>query len=135
MNNHTPTPWVNAPQGMIVSMHESAADSPKITECNPANARRIVACVNACAPVLDVEDLESGRFVFGNLRDLVALQKECDEAKSMRAELLAALQKASKKLSDAARKMKWVDISAAQAMLRSADEVSAIVAKAKGGAA
>ena len=49
--SHTPEPWVHSPRGMIVSMAPEAADSALIANLSPENAenaRRIVACVNAC---------------------------------------------------------------------------------------
>lgn len=97
------------------------------SQAREANARRIVACVNACrtrtTEQLEMDDLQ-GYEPWGHVEHL----------NQQRDGLLAELKQASTALNDAARQMKWVDISAAQAMLRSADAIDAAIAKAKSAA-
>lgn len=69
------------------------------------------------------------------LQGQIGLTDEPQRAKEDSGMLLAALERASAALSDAAIKMKWSDIPTAQAMLRNVDEIDAAIAKAKGGAA
>lgn len=100
-NKHTPEPWIAIPGGrhdpeMIITTQHRLAQSygeicgmdveftGKHGEEQKANARRIVACVNACA-ALDTDALE----IFG----LAALGKELAILKKQRDDLLSVLRR------------------------------------------
>lgn len=142
MSKHTPEPWFYHCQGFSTVYIEARIGGGMLQEiaaCGPCqdgteqqdeNARRIVACVNACAGV-DTDLLEAGELdkpTMLVIQENKDLKHRCDE-------LLAALEIASASLNDAATKMKWSDIPTAQEILRNADAIGAAIAKAKGGAA
>lgn len=142
MSKHTPEPWFYHRQGFSTVYIEARIGGGMLQEiaaCGPCqdgteqqdeNARRIVACVNACAGV-DTDLLEAGELSKPTMlviQENKDLKHRCDE-------LLAALEIASASLNDAATKMKWSDIPTAQEILRNADAIDAAIAKAKGGAA
>lgn len=100
--SHTPEPWSVAEESFDNDgIHESVirgldgraaiavtlefgANNPGMRE---ANARRIVACVNACA-TMPTDDLEEMVSVGGNIRNLAEF---ADELRKQRDALLAAL--------------------------------------------
>lgn len=106
---HTKEPWWN--HGVIIK----ANDNIPAQATSEEDARRIVACVNACAGI-PTEQLESGevRSVRDELADIATLEKQRDE-------LLAALKLAGRIIREAGYP---VDTSITKA-----------IASAKGGAA
>lgn len=109
-NKHTPEPWAIDPDdrpNMHWNNHIVSEANPNIAICfmahdgteqnerGEANARRVVACVNACAGI-PTEALESGeaRSVRDELATIAELEKQRDE-------LLAELKSISKITGDA----------------------------------
>lgn len=89
-SKHTSEPWkyddtdiIDAAPNMIATTDISHSDL-SVGECK-ANARRIVACINACAGV-PIDVLESGAYVSPKI-----LQFQVSVLKKQRDELLAAL--------------------------------------------
>lgn len=100
MSKHTKEPWILAPQSepyedlKIVSGHRAVCklwldDAPvrDYNETQEANARRIVACVNACAG-LPSESLD---LITSTTIGMVGYVKQRDAARKQRDDLLAAL--------------------------------------------
>lgn len=141
MSKHTPEPWVLFEVGDRFK-HQCPASSDKTSILtvvseddmhfgavyNDEDARRIVACVNACAGIpSEILELDE--------RTALAYRGYVQKLKSDRDELLSVLEETSKNLSDAAIKVKWFSVSAAQEILRIADKANVVIAETKGGAA
>ncbi|WP_279475282.1 hypothetical protein [Aeromonas veronii] len=130
MGNYTQGPWklyrndqsVGDARGYAVCDVWPRGDDGMASEEGKANARRIVACVNACEGI-ETEALEE------------AISMRIDLSSVKQPEIIEALNSAVASLNEAAGMMKWFDVAAAQKMLRTADEISSTIAKAKGGAA
>jgi len=132
-NKHTPEPWIcrdNQHYNIGTSEGYAIADmafeySSLGQEELKANARRIVACVNACAGI-PTDQLESGeaRYVRNELADIYALEKRRDE-------LLAALEKGGHSLREISLwdKTTAKDVAMAKAAYA---EVKAAIASVKG---
>lgn len=99
MSNHTPEPWVafKVPSDRLsrwVVLEQNSAGTGKMVIAEnirtEANARRIVACVNACAGVPD------GLLHSGAYREMIQAQTELT---IQRDELLAALEATERGLS------------------------------------
>lgn len=102
-NKHTPEPWAIDPDdrpNMHWNNHIVSEANPNIAICfmahdgteqnerGEANARRIVACVNACAGI-PISDLESGDFA----KSLKMFALESATFRRQRDELLTALER------------------------------------------
>lgn len=113
---HTKEPWAVDPDerpGMAWNNHIISADNPNMTICfmahdntadniaGEANARRIVACVNACAGI-PTDDLEACPD-----RGLFYLASHADQLVKQRDDLLAALQSISNITGDAGFNIGW----------------------------
>ena len=87
--NHTPEPWEVTDLRYIRQSNEPRHVVARASKMDgmDANARRIVACVNACA-TMPTDDLEEMVSVGGNIRNLAEF---ADELRKQRDELLAAL--------------------------------------------
>lgn len=123
--SHTPEPWVHAPQGMIVSMAPEAADSALIANLSPENAenaRRIVACVNACEGS-KTEDLE--RLAKDFIKPLIDLIDQ-------RGQLLSAITEAENIAVESIRRMRATHVGCADLIQRSESLINTI-RNAKGG--
>lgn len=130
-NKHTPEPWrqegltILCADGHIIFRMDVSFYLP---EERKEAARRIVACVNACAGI-PTDQLESGeaRYVRNELADIYALEKQRDE-------LLAALEKGGHSLREISLwdKTTAKDVAMAKAAYA---EVKAAIASVKGGAA
>lgn len=87
MSKHTPEPWVRSSDDFIAAESDQLNNGEYVLSCfgpdQAANARRIVACVNACAG-LPTEHLESAP-LGGILNGVAGLVSQRDE-------LLAALE-------------------------------------------
>ena len=92
---HTPEPWLVSKR-TVFALNERGTnifsaivqDAHTSTEELEANARRIVACVNACAGISTVElDMDNSMFI--------AALREKRELRKQRDELLAALEEAA----------------------------------------
>ena len=130
--NHTKEPWSFSPAENGLEWGVEAgkwgvaicADAPG-DGTSEANARRIVACVNACAGI-PTDQLESGeaRYVRNELADIYALEKRRDE-------LLAALEKGGHSLREISLwdKTTAKDVAMAKAAYA---EVKAAIASVKG---
>ena len=133
-NKHTPEPWrtaarsgfpfhIDDARGESVAM--MLADDDHDEQRGLDNARRIVACVNACAGI-PTDQLESGeaRYVRNELADIYALEKRRDE-------LLAALEKGGHSLREISLwdKTTAKDVAMAKAAYA---EVKAAIASVKG---
>ncbi|WP_316675782.1 hypothetical protein [uncultured Tolumonas sp.] len=141
MSKHTPEPWVlfevgdrfkyqcpvSSDKTSILTV-TSEDDMHFGAVYKDEDARRIVACVNAFAGI-DIEQIECMPM------DIKTLAQSFVQMTLQRDNLLLTLEKTSENLSDAASKMKWFSVSAAQKMLRIVDDVNAVIAKTKGGAA
>lgn len=93
-NKHTPEPWKTVFRGdeggLDIDAFVSNGWGDYVTlalNVGEANARRIVACVNACAGV-PTERLESDKYVHPKL-----LQVQVDALRNQRDELLSALER------------------------------------------
>lgn len=130
MGKHTQEPWklyrndqsVGDARGYAVCDVWPRGDDGMASEEGKANARRIVACVNACEGI-DTDLLEK------------ATGMRLDQASVKQPEIIDELNVAVASLNEAAGMMKWFDVAEAQKMLRSADAISAIIVKVQGGAA
>lgn len=104
MSKHTPEPWIYHRQGFSTVYVEARIGCgllQEIAACGPcndgqeqqeANARRIVACVNACAG-LETEHLENQTMLGETLvKRFNLLKSEAAELTKQRDELLATLQ-------------------------------------------
>lgn len=115
---HTPGPWEYHSRAKYVIVSPEDTRRPPERICKPyseANARRIVACVNACDKHgLATEDLEKH-----SLADVVMEQLLKTDAQ--RDELLAALERAERAMSNVA----------AVGIPEALDVVRAAIAKAK----
>ncbi len=134
-NKHTPEPWFVNDKRKIGWMDNAiflfSEKEGNVVRCYDdygtaeANARRIVACVNACAGI-PTDQLESGeaRYVRNELADIYALEKRRDE-------LLAALEKGGHSLREISLwdKTTAKDVAMAKAAYA---EVKAAIASVKG---
>jgi transposase len=86
MSNHTPEPWINCG-----TQKEDVRDADGFGICKARtnDARRIVACVNACKG-LTTESLEAGNYPV----DCSPIINRIDAIEVQRDELLAALKEA-----------------------------------------
>lgn len=94
MNKHTPEPWAVVPEKpTIVIMPEPCeiGNGHKYVACgggnNEENARRIVACVNACAG-MTTEGLET----FNVAKEMRELAEEWEQYRTKLAEAIEALE-------------------------------------------
>lgn len=85
---HTPEPWeVREVDGLVAICHKTGwVLENDNDEQNKTDARRIVACVNACAGI-DIKFLED----FSILHEIKESKERREKAESQRDELLAAL--------------------------------------------
>lgn len=104
MNNHTPEPWeksekangnwwhISAGNQAIAAVHAASKKrNEPYASMFEENARRIVACVNACAG-METEHLENQAMLGETLLDRFSLfKREADELAKQRYELLAEL--------------------------------------------
>lgn len=88
---HTPEPWTAARRSAVVEIHAQndmvGIFQGTLLDADEANARRIVACVNACAgmPQDDVDALTQAGGVMG-------LTVYADDMRQQRDQLLAAIE-------------------------------------------
>ena len=92
MTKHTPEPWniyFNSQDDFVIrKMFADGQESHVVARCHSgaANARRIVACVNACEG-FSIEELEGANL----FKDSIESDAEIRELKKQRDELLEAL--------------------------------------------
>lgn len=147
MTGHTGGKWVAREQENSFTIGQERDGGKLIAETAPffsylgeaakervrADALRIAACVNALDG-LTTEQIEDG--IFQKMReDRDFLAAEVDAMTKQRDELLSALTHSRGMLSNAAMRIKWLDISKAQQILSCVDIIDKSIAKAKGGAA
>jgi hypothetical protein len=86
-DKHTPEPWkVSGTEHIVVGGTYVVA-----LDCKPADARRIVACVNACAGISNA-DLEMDNVAFINtFNERTEYKKRCFELTKQRDDLLSKM--------------------------------------------